>query len=185
MADETTPGDSPEPLDLSALNVEDAGPTAEVFGVPNAAASRPRRRGLFSNPAGDKAEDTPRPVRRKPTIPKRKGQFVQPLTQMYAGLAMVLMPIDPVCANAIMQSASRCAESLDALAYQNDAVRRALHALTQTSAMGAVIIAHAPILMAVAMHHSPVIQNAMGEMGSKMAENIATQMAAQNPPDER
>jgi hypothetical protein len=83
-----------------------------------------------------------------------------------------------VCANAVIKSAEQCARSLDELAYTNDAVRRVLYGLIQTSAIGAVIIAHGPILLAVMVHHVPAIQSMLGEAGQQMADNIAEQLKA-------
>lgn len=129
----------------------------------------------------DRPEKTPRTTKRK-AIPKRKGQFVQPLTALYTSVGIMLMPFDAVCGKAVVTSAEDCARSLDELAYQNDAVRRVVYALVQTSTLGAVIAAHAPILMAVAIHHIPSVQNAMGSLGAQMAENIEAEMRAAQPP---
>lgn len=179
---ENTPEEEPgEPLDLSTLTATDI-PDDAPHGVPDHKASRAKRRSrLFP---GDRSDDTPPKAtpkpRKKPAPRAKRGAFTDNLTQIYVGLGITLMPVDPVCANAIIQSAPECARTLDELAYQNEAVRRALHALTQTSAVGAVFFAHMPILMAVVLHHVPAVQRRMGEMGSQMAENIAQQMSAQS-----
>lgn len=171
----------PPPLNLDALNVEDV--SMPSHGIPNVKASKPKKNWFTGAPAGDKRETAKKTTTRKSTVPRRKGMFVQPLTQMYVGLGMILMPVDPVCANAVMQSAENCARTLDELAYQNDAVRRALFAITQTSAVGAVIFAHLPILAAVMMHHVPAVQNVMGVMGQQMAESIINQTQSTPKPD--
>lgn len=96
------------------------------------------------------------------TPPKRKGMFVRPLTDMYSTIGTTVYMIEGAknngqspCGTAILESAEKCAESLDELAYQNEAVRRVLNSLVQTSAIGAVVVAHAPIIMTVLMHHAP------------------------------
>lgn len=138
---------------FAGLEVEDA----PEFTVPDPNGSRrSRREYLFSSK--DKAESGPkaRPAkRRKPAPRAKKGAFVEPLEQLYTTIGMMLMAFDPTCAEVVIKSANQCAEAMDELAYQNEAVRRALVALTTTSAVGAVLFAHAPIIMAVAMHHGP------------------------------
>jgi hypothetical protein len=112
-------------------------------------------------------------------IPNQRGQFVDPLMKLYASVGAGLMVVDPICGTAIVTSAEQCARSLDELAYQNESVRRALYSLTTTSYVGAVLIAHMPIMMAVAMHHIPAAQQAFGQLGAKMMEEYAKQ-AGQN-----
>lgn len=178
--------ETPPPFDPSLLVAQDEPPIPDPPGRPDPRASRERRspRGLFGKPVGDQADTPPsrraaRAPKSKPRkiVPNRKGQFVAPLTALYSALGLGLMPFDAVCGNAILNSAEKCAESIDELAYRNEAVRRAVFALVQTSALGAVIVAHMPIILAVAMHHVPVVQRVMGDMGSAMAESIAQQMA--------
>jgi hypothetical protein len=169
-------------IDFSALTADDVPASAPEFGVPDFKASEAEKKArkvsdLFK-PAGDRANDKGKPAAkaRKKAVPRRKGQFVEPLTQMYAMVGAVAMPFDPVCANAVITSAQQCAESLDELAYQNEAVRRALYSLTQTSAIGAVMVAHAPIAIAVMMHHNNAAQKFLGNMGAQFADNVEDQM---------
>jgi hypothetical protein len=178
MPDEETP-------EIPGLNFQADGIKDEPV-IPDFRASQDKTTGFpFRKPAGDKRSTTRTPKPRI-VVPKTKpGHFVEPLTQMYAGVAMAIMPFDPVCANAVMVSASRCADSLDKLAQENDAVRRALFALTRTTAIGMVFVAHMPILLAITIHHVPAAQNMLGEMGKEMADQIARQMNAdgETPPE--
>lgn len=149
-------------------------PDVSEFVVPT-----PAKKPLFSRgkPAGDKSDEKPPRARTtKPRIPNKKGQFVEPVLALYMGAGAMLMPFDPICGNGLVQAAPECAKYWDELAYQNDAVRRFLHGLTQTSLTTRLFMAHLPILMAVVMHHSPFAQHAMGAMGQRMAETIAEQM---------
>jgi hypothetical protein len=66
-----------------------------------------------------------------------------------------MMPFDQVCGSTIISNAEECAKSLDKLAQENNAVRRALNSLVTTSALGAVIVAHIPIAAVVMAHHGP------------------------------
>lgn len=115
------------------------------------------------------------PIAVKAAIPNKKGQFVEPLVKLYAGAGTAVMMFDPVCGQAVLMSAQKCAETVDELAYQNESVRKAVWGLTQTSIMGAVFVAHLPIIMAIVMHHVPAAQQAMGAMGANMMEEFLKQ----------
>ena len=152
--------DNDKGIDLSILGIEDVPNTFAPPKVDTSDASTPKTesdnvRKIKEFVKGDKQREERKNKRPYKLPPKRKGQFVEPLTAMYGGIAAGLLVIDPVCAQAIAEAAPECARTLDELAYQNDAVRRTLIALTQTSAMGAVLLAHAPIIMTVVMHHLP------------------------------
>lgn len=182
MTDATVSVDTPDIPAFDAATAADAVIEIDTPIVPNHKASRDRKgsareraQKLFSAAHGQQQE---KPARtrttktRKSLPPKRKGQFVEPLETLYGGIAIMLMPIDPVCSMAIANAAPECAKSLDALAYQNDAVRRAVYALTQSSAAGAVLMAHLPILMAIAVHHVPAVKSIMGTLGGSVAGNM-------------
>ena len=152
-------------IDFSSLQPDEVD-VPDGFGVPN-----PDKAPKTETTATTKEEPKKRgrgrsPKETKPAPPKRRGQFKQPLTQMYAGIGTFLAIQDPVCGKAVLESAEKCAETLDDWAYQNPAVRRALASLTETSAVTAVIMAHAPIVMTVLMHHSPAAQKALGGMNN-------------------
>ena len=133
------------------VEVEDA----PEFTVPDPNKSRrSRREYLFPKKDDEPKSRTTRP-KRKPAPRAKKGAFIEPLTELYTTLGMMLMPFDAHCSNVVIKSAGQCAEAMDELAYQNESVRRALAAITQTSAWGAVIFAHMPIILAVVMHHGP------------------------------
>lgn len=123
------------------------------FGKPDHTKSR---EGLRRVHPAKKAPRAAREPRIETPPPKGKaGQFVEPLEQVYTGLALTLMPFDSSCAETIMENGHRCAEAWDDLAQKNDTVRKALIAFTETSAWGTLVLAHAPILLAVASHHGP------------------------------
>ncbi len=98
----------------------------------------------------------------KPNLPKpRPGALVKPLTELYTTIGTMMAPFDQPCGMSIVSNAEPCAIAMDKLARDNPAVHRALAALLETSIWGAVIAAHAPILITVAMHHNPSIRQAM------------------------
>lgn len=125
----------------------------------------------------DSGTKTEKPKRETP--PRRKGSLTKRLTEFYTFLGMSLMPFDPVCAAAVINSAEKCAEALDNLAYENDAVRRAIHMLLETSAWGQVAMAHAPILLAIGAHHVPAVQRMMVRMAGAATGNEAEEYLRQ------
>lgn len=158
------------PLDLDSLVATDV-PPSEEFGVPDHKASEKPRRNISDIFKSVPKEEKKSAPRKKPLPRKSKGQFVEPLTELYVGIGTMLMMADPVCARAIIEAAPECAKSLDELAYQNDAVRRALISLTQTSAVGMVLFAHMPIIMAVTFHHVPKARAAFGNLAPAQPES--------------
>lgn len=157
MSDDTNVID----VDFSDLKPVDVEPIEE--GTPNFKASKSKS--AFSDlfkPRDNEPTSAPKPKPRgrpKSTAPAyRAGQFVQPLTQMYMTMGLMLMPIDKPVAEAVIQQAEACAKSLDELAKQNESVRKALITLTTTGAWGAVMVAHAPILIAVMVNHVPAVR---------------------------
>lgn len=120
-----------------------------------------------------KKNPTPKPPKTKPALVAPRGGLLGPLEDFYTGIGMFMMPFDPACGKVIIESAPKCAESLNELAKTNPAVRRLLIQLVSTSAMGAVIIAHAPIVMAIAMHHIPALKQRQEKMVADFAEMMA------------
>lgn len=156
MSDETSDS-GPFVLNLPPAEDIDESRPAVDFPIPNASASKRRGRPIAKTTA---AKDKPK----SPLPPKRKGQFVEPLIQLYGFAGLALLPVDPICGAAIIKAAPACAEALDELAYRNEAVRRVLHTLVSGSAVGAVIAAHIPILIAIARHHVPGVEQNAGAM---------------------
>lgn len=99
--------------------------------------------------------------------PRRKGALVKQLEELYTTVGMAVMAFDQPCGTAIVNSAERCAISLDNLAYENDAVRRILYRILETSAWGGVFAAHSPIIMAIAVHHVPAVRTVMARLMAK------------------
>lgn len=117
--------------------------------------SRSRAFDIVSNVSRSSKRDKKEPKEPKKLPPRRRGSLVKPLEEMYVTIGMSVMAFDQPCGIAITNSATRCAEALDNLAYENDAVRRVILRLIETSAWGGVVMAHSPIIMAIAVHHIP------------------------------
>jgi len=161
------PGESPlEGFDFGALNAEsvspeDTPPTFEPPKKPKWWERKPKN-------------SQPKKVKEKKSAPPMpRGGLRQPLEDLYTGLGMMLIPFDPSCGKVIIEAAPRCAETLDDLAKTNPAVRRILISLVTTSALGAVVMAHAPIIMAIAMHHVPALREKQEKMVGEFAEMMA------------
>lgn len=133
-------------------------PVEELFGIgaeeeppdhrANTSSDRP---GPFFNPSGSPTKPKERRTRRIPPMPK--DGLVKPLTDLYTVIGALVYGVDQECGSAILNSSEQCASALNELAKQNGTVRRVLIGLVQTNAWGAVVAAHAPIVMAVASHH--------------------------------
>ena len=170
-------------FDFSALNAEtvspeDAPPVFEAPAKPKWWESKKRKARTIEE---RKARKAPKPMPKAPV-----GGLRKPLEDMYTGLGMMMMPFDPSCGKVIIDAAPRCAETLDDLAKTNPAVRRILISLVTPSALGAVIMAHAPILMAIAMHHIPALRERQEKMVGEFAEMVANgfTMDQENPESE-
>lgn len=161
-------------FDFSSLTPENTDSLTGEFTPPVVKGAKPRW--WESRPKSEKKtrqtreRKAPRAAAAKP-LPK--GGLKPALAQMYAGVGMAVMPFDPSCGRVILENAETCAESLDELAKTNTAVRNLLISLVTTSAWGAVIMAHAPILMAIAMHHVPALRERQEKMVGEFAEMMA------------
>lgn len=161
-----TPDAGGKPLvdwDAIRAEAEDVPPIGTPYEKPDHKASRerPRWAGRARTKTQDATSSKSSASRAKPkkTVPNRKGQFVQPITQLYGYIGMGVFVRDQVCGAAIIQAAPQCAEAWDEMAYKNEAVRRVLWAVVQTGDLGKIIAAHLPILVAAMSHHVPVMRD--------------------------
>jgi len=111
------------------------------------------------------------------SIPKpRRGEFVKPLTQSYTSIGIMLMPIDPVCANLFIVNAEAVAKAWDQAAYENDSIRVALTKFLETSIAVRIGMAHLPIALGMLLHHSKHAQEMLSKMGEGFAETVENNM---------
>lgn len=169
-----TPNPDPDPIpefDFNALTADTVSPeeAPPSFAPPRKASFWEK---MFGNNSKNGAKKE-RKVKTRTLAPMPRGGLRGPLEEMYTSLGMLVMVADASCGKAIIEAAPRCAESLDNLAKTNPAVRRILISLVTTNAMGAVIMAHAPIIMAIAMHHVPWLRERQEKMVSEFAEMMA------------
>jgi len=169
-------GDMPEPLDLSALTAKPLQDTS--FLTPNHRASdqdgggdepplslKERLTGGRKPPprVRNVKETKPRKV-----IPNRPGQFIEPLTDVYNGLALMVMPFEPELAMTLMSPhrtpteedpnpltvAENCAKAWDEAAQRSESIRRMLDGFLTVSVFGTLVAAHAPLLMVLLKNHT-------------------------------
>lgn len=158
-----------EGFDLSSLVAETASPSDQES-IPNPEKEKFSFRSMF----GKKPKEKKAKVR-KPTPPMPRSGLAGPLTNMYTGLGLSLSMVDQQCGRAIVESAEDCAQAWEELARRNPKVRRALLMLLETSDVTKIIVAHAPIMMAVASHHVPFVR----EQQLKVVEMFANQGASE------
>lgn len=150
MAPEFT---TPQPTNWSNVDTSDA---------PAFTAPKPERRAPLFGGGRKVADSKEKPQTRQRRAPVKKteppskpGEFTEDLMQMYGMVALGIGMKDPECAKVVMKQGEACAEAWDKLAQDNASVRKMLRILTQTTGIGAVVAAHAPIAMAVMAHHGP------------------------------
>lgn len=128
------------------------------------------RRGPRERVRKPRAEKVVGPI---PNMP-RKGQLARQLTQFYVSIGTFMMPFDAACGGAIINAAPKCGEALENLARENPAIRKALLAMMETSVWGQVIVAHAPIMLAIAIHHVPAVRDNLGGMAAQVSAATMT-----------
>jgi hypothetical protein len=106
------------------------------------------RSGLFgTGRAGVRKAAKPRK-----TVPPLTNKHKQALTKFYMFFGASVRPFDEFVGDTIIEQAPECAASVYDLAQQNDAFRQMILAFTTTSMWGAVVMAHLPIVLALARH---------------------------------
>lgn len=177
----------PDPIDSDALSSLQPEPTTE-FGVPDHNASKDKSRLLSFGRPGNGVRAGKAKKEESAFLasfnPKRRGQFVKPLADMYTMVGMTVLTFDMTCGQTIIENAERCAKTLDDLAYKNDAVRRVLISLVTTSIWGAVIVAHAPIIFAIMVHHAPFMRDKMSDSMIKGVEEMLKDAADKDLEDD-
>lgn len=164
-----------QPIDIEFPGDPSRSPLGD-FIMPNPDAHKPKWYERFRKAKSD--GNSPRPPKpRKPMPIMANSKLHKALVDLYMGMGIMLMPIYPEIASQVTQNAERCADAWVELAATNPAVKRFLVALVTTSATGALIMAHLPILIAVTMQFVP----GMKERQNKMFADFASQMSANIP----
>ena len=88
---------------------------------------------------------------------------------MYVTVGTLVIPFNKPVGTAFIQNAEPCAKALDNAAKADKQIRRVLMLLVQGSVWGEVIIAHMPIMMALAVTMVPSVRATMNGVQSEEA----------------
>lgn len=144
--------------------------------------------GIESDTASSTANGADR--RRAPAGRPRKGPSKPldvvraDLVQLYTGVGLLLKPMLPLPALVVVRQSEECADAWIRAAEVNPIIRRALEGFTQASVYGALIMAHAPIAIAVQVQmgnmpiEHPMAQSIRPEIELVIAENARRAEAA-------
>ncbi len=175
--------DDPTDLEFLAANATESDPIAPQSDAPVITEAEAEERENFVLRALQGGKAGPREKRKRATKEKvstpapampRKGHLARQFTQLYVSLGTFMLPIDAACGGAVINAAPKCGEAIENLARENPADRKALLAMVETSVWGQVIVAHAPIMLAIAIHHVPAVRDNLGGMAAKIATNAMT-----------
>lgn len=159
MAD-TIPGALPKRSLLEdAIKVEDAKPTTT-------------KKPPADKPTTTRTTNTPQKVSRNSV-----EKFREPLTNFYSMASLAMVPIKMEIAEAIANATDKCVDSVLNLATTNSSLRKFLEKSIDSVGWVSVLVAHAPILLAIAMAYVPSLKdnemlgilNAVSSMGSTSA----------------
>lgn len=95
------------------------------------------------------------------------GILVKPLRDLYVTVGTLVLPFNKAVGTAFIQNAEPCAKALDNAAKTDKQIRRALMLLVQGSVWGEIIIAHMPIMMALAVTLVPSMRATMNGVQSE------------------
>jgi len=159
------------PLDLSVLAKVSTAEEPRPFKQekpkdtpPRARARAPRGSSKTENKqTEDKPAATPRTfVRDDDETPKYSpGLLVKPLRDLYVTVGTLVLPFNQAVGTAFIQNAEACARSLDNAAKTDKQIRRVLMLLITGSVWGEVIVAHMPIMMALAVTMVPAVRQSL------------------------
>jgi hypothetical protein len=108
-----------------------------------------------------KVNAVPKFTPKQPTAGPTKSSLTKlgkSLKETYETIGGMVLLFDAPCGTAVIENAENMARSLDVLAQNNPKVKEALLKLTEASGWGQVIVAHAPVMLAVYAHHGPQVQ---------------------------
>jgi hypothetical protein len=163
LAATVTPDPGFQPPDHKASrNVE---PEAER---PQGTRQRP---GIFGKRDASKTPTRkPRTIKADP--PYEAGAYTETIQGAYEFVGQAIIPFDPHCGQVIKDAAVPASEAWDGALRESPALRRFVAKFSTTTAWGALAIAHAPIIYAVAVHHTPIVEAAQRRAMTFMAQRM-------------
>lgn len=97
-------------------------------------------------------------VRDDETTDYHPGILVKPLRDLYVTVGTLVLPFNKAVGTSFIQNAEACAKSLDNAAKTDKQIRKVLMLLVQGSVWGEVILAHMPIMLALAVTLVPSVR---------------------------
>jgi hypothetical protein len=137
---------------------------------------------LMDNPPSDNIFDEVPKDKPKPKSNSNRTKLSKSLSNMYGTIGVMVTMFDPHCGQVILSQAESMADSLEVLAKENDAVRRVLEGIAQTTAWGGVISAHAPLIFAITMHHLPTKKSPSNIPETETESTYTTSSGVYTPP---
>jgi hypothetical protein len=128
----------------------------------------------------------PKAVKDKPDIHLATQKEIEIwFSKTYAMIGTGIAPFKPEVAEMVLMRAEKCAQANAKLAMENPSVRRAISGMMVVGVWGAVIAAHAPILMMLAADMAP--NDPSKRINSGMLTGLAFMLASEEQqldPDE-
>lgn len=122
-----------------------------------------RRTNARTNTNGPKMSSAPAP----------EGAIAAGISQLYGQVGMFVGMFDQQCGTVIITNAAAMGASLEAAAKESPAMQEFLQRMITTSVWGQVLAAHAPVIMAIGMHHIPAIRSRVNPSAPEGADTQA------------
>lgn len=113
----------------------------------------------------------------KPVPPMPRGGIAGPVAALYKRAGSFIQPFDPGCGTALIMGADDCGRAWEEVCKRNPQLRRYVLAMLATGANMDLLIAHIPIIAAVAIHHVPAVRQMVAETTESMTRMFNEQMA--------
>lgn len=131
-----------------------------------------RRTGFFSRfRKGERKPSTSKPI---PPMPK--GGIAGPVAALYKRAGTFIQPFDAGCGTALIMGADDCGKAWEEVCKRNPQFRRYVLAMIATGANMELLVAHLPIIAAVAIHHVPAVRQMVTQTTENMTRMFEEQM---------
>lgn len=167
---------------LSSLVADDI-PADDFEPVADDAQPEEPKRGLFGFFRKNKGSTR---KEMKPVPPMPKGGIAGPIAALYKRAGTFIQPFDAGCGTALIMGADDCGKAWEEVCRRNPQMRRYVLAMIATGANMELLVAHLPIIAAVAIHHVPAVRQMVTqttEQMTKMFEQEMNRMKQENIPN--
>ncbi|HEY1213251.1 MAG TPA: hypothetical protein VGE93_06430 [Bryobacteraceae bacterium] len=165
---------------LASLTAEDI--PADDFEPVGDAQPEESKGGFFSR--FRKKSGTRKEMKPIPAMPK--GGIAGPIAALYKRAGTFIQPFDAGCGTALIMGADDCGKAWEEVCRRNPQMRRYVLAMIATGANMELLVAHLPIIAAVAIHHVPAVRQMVTqttEQMTKMFEQEMNRMKQENIPN--